>query len=121
MAYDSADVGTLRYLIGHAVLRITEAITSGASDEIHLDAEALWFEALTSIVTDDDAVYAEEYNQTVEALLDKQDIGESTEHDLEVRMAQLRACLRSVSRRGVLTRLETPSKQWVPKKTEVKA
>lgn len=120
---DADDVGSLRYLVGNFYLGMNKVLTDGRRDDLNLDVEALYAEAITSYFSDDDPVFAKEYKEADEELKGKR-AGVDPKVDLAWRLRQIRACYRAACRNSILTKEATPVSKWnrpKPKAKEVEA
>lgn len=117
---DADDVGSLRFLVGNFYLGLNRVITDGARDDMNLDAEALYAEAITSYFADKDPDFAAEMKEAAKALNGKQP-GRDPKADLAWRLGEIRACFRAACRNSILTKEATPVSKWVRPKPQPKA
>lgn len=113
MAYDSnadTDIGTL---VWRFLDYVSGKVSDSGQDGACLDDEALWADVLTSFHTERDPHFKEEW---AKILQDRKSAayanGEDAAQDLNFRMREMKAMVRSMCRQGILTRLAAPKTTW---------
>lgn len=123
MAYNGADIGSLRFLAANVIYQATQSLlrpdSGDETDRGVLDDAALMMDVVASYHTETDQKFKEEWGKIVE---DRQTAQKGLARGLELdpsvneafRWRELRAMFRSLCRAGKFERQESPNAGWDP-------
>lgn len=113
MAFDAgSEVGSARYLLGDAIMQFTRVVMATGEDAGNVSESVLYFMELASPFTRDDQSFATEEREARGA---EWKPGMNPVRDVEVRLKQFGATVRSLCRCGVLSKVAQEAKPYVPR------
>lgn len=120
MAYDAAEVGSLRFLAGNLMFQLTKEMLANGDDGHDadvLDDASLLMDVISSYYTEKDEQFQKEWariearrTQMIEE--DGYVPGEHRDGDVDLRMRELKAMFRSLCRKGTFVFQEPESAGW---------